>query len=302
MNFFDDPAAALAEAAEDFANLLFSPTMAVAYGIIIAFYIWQAWQQGLRSTFTWQALSGSGASLIIYSLNFLFSPIVFFAVTFLHDFYASFNIPSVPQELWAELPFWLVGILAIVGYDLADYWNHRLMHVSFLWPIHAIHHSDHDVNGFTTFRIHLLEALVMQVSYIVLLSWAGIPAEAAAFGGALATIHNVYVHYNLDWDHGPFKLLLASPQFHRWHHADVEEAYGKNLANMLPIYDYIFGTYYEGGTCNEKMGIKGVPHADVVTLFFYPFAEWGRMLKRQFARQSNPIESQPQTPRPGPAE
>jgi len=46
------------------------------------------------------------------------------------------------------------------------------MHLKWLWPVHAIHHSDPVVNGLTTYRIHILEALVMWGSYTILLTWA----------------------------------------------------------------------------------------------------------------------------------
>lgn len=279
------------DAVSSLVQYLHTPEMIAGYLIVLAFYGYQVFRKGWAEAVTEQAITGSLATMVILVLNLLFAPIVFVAVTLLQDAYSAFSIPSIPGTLWSGMPFWLVAIIAIIAYDFADYWNHRLMHVSFLWPIHAIHHSDHEVNGLTTFRIHFLESLVMQTSYILLLSWMGIPPEAAALGAMLTNIHNIYVHCDLDWDHGPFKLLIASPRFHRWHHADNPAIYGKNLANLMPVYDYLFGTYLEAGTCKEKMGAPGVPHADVVALILYPFAEWSRSIRRITSRHNRNSEA-----------
>ena len=113
---------------------------------------------------------------------------------------------------------------------------------------------------------------------MVLLTGLGLPSDVLGYGAILLSLHNVYVHMDMDWGHGPFRLLLASPRYHRWHHADVPEAQGKNLANVFPLYDVMFGTYYMPGTCTERLGAKGVPENDVAKLLLHPFKEWIKMM------------------------
>src|SRR5262249_52829794 len=144
------------------------------------------------------------------------------------EFYALAGIPSIPTEAWSGVPVVVLIPIAVLAHDFANYWNHRLMHLPWLWPVHAIHHSDPDVNGATAYRIHILEKLVMWISYVLLLSWLGLPGNAIGIGAVFVVLHTIYIHINVDWGHGPFRLLLASPRFHRWHHADVPEAHGKN--------------------------------------------------------------------------
>ena len=52
------------------------------------------------------------------------------------------------------------------------------------------------------------------------------------------------MHANLNWSFGPFKYVLASPVFHRWHHTDMERGGMKNFAATFPALDLIFGTFY----------------------------------------------------------
>lgn len=38
--------------------------------------------------------------------------------------------------------------------------------------------------------------------------------------------------------------MIASPAFHRWHHAADEAGRDKNFAGLFPVWDLLFGTYY----------------------------------------------------------
>src|SRR5690606_11952903 len=37
--------------------------------------------------------------------------------------------------------------------------------------------------------------------------------------------------------------LVATPEFHHWHHADDPDAWWTNYAGLLPVWDLLFGTY-----------------------------------------------------------
>jgi sterol desaturase/sphingolipid hydroxylase (fatty acid hydroxylase superfamily) len=55
---------------------------------------------------------------------------------------------------------------------------------------------------------------------------------------------SAFVHANLNWTLGPFKYVLASPVFHRWHHTALDRGGSKNFAGTFPIFDLLFGTFY----------------------------------------------------------
>lgn len=227
-----------------------------------------------RSAWTLRATLGVLATIALVHLNFVVMPFVRLVVDALQASYDGLGLPRVPATFWAGVPAWVVALVAVVALDLANYWNHRLMHTPLVWPVHAIHHSDPDVSGMTTFRVHALETLVMLGSHVVLLTWLGLPAEALGVLALVLVLHNMYVHTDVDWTHGPLELLVASPRFHRWHHADVPEAYGKNLANVIPLFDVVFGTYHCPGPCEVPLGAAGVPRHDPLRLFLYPGAAW----------------------------
>lgn len=241
---------------------------------------------GRKDEFDDNGIHNIAATLVLGGFNFVV------ALTFYHDVnqfmqasYDRLHIPTLDPSFWDQFPFWAVMLFGVVAKDFADYWNHRLMHTAWLWPTHAAHHSDTHVNAFTAFRVHFLEGFVMIASYIILLTWLQIPS-AIPVVVMLGALHNHYVHMNLPYTHGPLRYLVASPAFHRWHHADEPEAYGKNLANLMPIWDKLFGTYYYPGPCTAPMGAlkTGVEDKNPVLIFLYPALEWSRMIRSALGR------------------
>jgi sterol desaturase/sphingolipid hydroxylase (fatty acid hydroxylase superfamily) len=236
------------------------------------------------------AIQNAAASVLVYALNIVASILFMDHLERLsHDGYAALHIPTLPADFW-QGPMLVIGVLlAIALTDFCDYISHRIMHTRWGWPSHAAHHSDTYVNAFTTFRIHTFESFLMSLSYLVILTWMQLPALIPVIFVA-RLVHNVYIHLDLDWDHGPLKYLIASPRFHRWHHADAPEAIGKNLANLMPIYDVIFGTYYVPGPCRKPMGSlsTGLEDKNPFAIWFYPFQAWGRMIGQALAGTDRP--------------
>lgn len=209
---------------------------------------------------------------------------------FAQSAYAFLAIPTLPADFW-DGPLIVIGfVVAIFAKDFCDYILHRAMHTSWGWPAHAAHHTDTHVNGFTAFRVHFIEPQMMSINYLFVLTWLQLP-HLIPLMVLLVLVHNIYVHLDLDWDHGRFRYLVASPVFHRWHHADVPEAYGKNLANIIPLYDVIFGTYYEAGPCREQMGAlkAGLSDKNPLLIWIYPFQAWGSMILEGLRRLSRAV-------------
>lgn len=217
-------------------------------------------------------------NFVFWWANILFVPLVLLGYEVVKIVFEGADLPRLQESVWEGVPFLLLAILGTVSKDFADYWNHRALHHRWLWPVHAIHHSDTALNPLTTYRVHFLEPFVMYLSYLLLLGWLSLPEGAVAAGAIFVTLHNMYVHINVDWGHGPFKYVVASPRMHQWHHADVPEAHGKNLANIFPVFDLLFGTYYVPGPCTERLGASGVPETNYMKLSLHPFVKWSQAL------------------------
>jgi hypothetical protein len=77
----------------------------------------------------------------------------------------------------------------------------------------------------------------------VILLMAGISPNIMLWVGPFTTFHSAFVHANLNWTLGPFKYVLATPVFHRWHHTSLEEGGNTNFAGTFPLWDIMFGTF-----------------------------------------------------------
>src|SRR5262249_40663840 len=60
--------------------------------------------------------------------------------------------------------------------------------------------------------------------------------------GAVSAIWGMFIHANIDVRLGRLQYVINGPEMHRWHHADVAEAYDKNFSTKLAIWDWMFGT------------------------------------------------------------
>lgn len=194
--------------------------------------------------------------------------------------YSALGLPVLQAEAWTGVPVWLKALVALLVYDFSLYWIHRALHTRWLWPSHAVHHSDPQLHFLSWSRGHFTEQLLIAAALVATSSWLGFRLEEIAGLALLKGLHQYYVHARLDWDHGIFRHLLVSPQMHRWHHADVPEAYDKNFATIFPFFDLMFGTYYNPGSAVDvPTGIPDNPANDFITQTLYPFRQWGAMLK-----------------------
>lgn len=184
--------------------------------------------------------------------------------------FGTIGLPAVTTSIWSTLPWPLTVLLVLLALDFCDYWSHRLMHNSPLWGVHAVHHSEQRMTWISSFRVHFLEANVMRFGYFVLLGWIGLPAAPLAVAFAISLLHNHYVHCDVGWDHGPLDKLIASPNWHRWHHSVDPTAYNQNYANVFSLFDVMFGTYYNPGRCDTEVGLDELPNPGVINLLAYP--------------------------------
>lgn len=149
------------------------------------------------------------------------------------------------------------GALLLVA-DLTQYWVHRTFHaVPVLWRFHAIHHSAEQMDWLAGSRLHLVDIAVTRgLTYvpIYLLGFDDGPLFAYL---VVVSAQATFIHANVGVDFGPLKWLLATPQFHHWHHAAEPQAIDKNFAVHLPMLDWLFGTMYLPRRWPHAYGIAG---------------------------------------------
>lgn len=176
----------------------------------------------------------------------------------------------------SHLPLWLQGLLAIVVGDFIGYWTHRWHHTRQLWDFHAVHHSAEIVDWLTAVRLHPVNDIISRVCQASPLMLLGISPIAVEVYTPFLSSYIALIHANVSWTYGPFRYLISSPAFHRWHHTMDEEGLGKNFAGLFPIYDVIFGTFYmPQGQQPQNFGIHGETiQEDFISHLLYPVRNW----------------------------
>lgn len=151
------------------------------------------------------------------------------------------SVQSFVSGLWLPAQVLLLMFCA----DLVQYWLHRAYHeVSWLWGLHAVHHSAEHMDWLAGSRTHIVQTLLDRALIFVPLYLLGPSPEALNTYVVIVAFQAVLIHSNLSWNFGPLKYLLVTPQFHHWHHSKDRPAIDTNYAAHLPLLDVMFGSYH----------------------------------------------------------
>jgi sterol desaturase/sphingolipid hydroxylase (fatty acid hydroxylase superfamily) len=180
-----------------------------------------------------------------------------------------------------------IGVRAVafvVAADLVYYFVHRLSHaVPFLWAFHSIHHSQVNLVPFTTWRLHFVDVLYVDLSVflatLVLGSraslWIWPPVALVVFGITFIE------HSELNWRYGPLEKVVVSPHHHGLHHSVDPAHHDRNFAMVFSFWDYLFGTVATG---RERPPAYGLTGSDIPESFTrqlaYPFLKLARDSRR----------------------
>jgi sterol desaturase/sphingolipid hydroxylase (fatty acid hydroxylase superfamily) len=186
--------------------------------------------------------------------------------------------PRIQQWIRAQ-PFVLQFAAILLFTDFTQYWIHRAFHVvPTLWRFHRIHHSAEAMDWLAGSRLHLVDVAVTRgLTYVpvYVLGFAEAPLYAYV---AFVSIQATFIHANVRFRFGALRWLIATPQFHHWHHSAEREAINKNFAVHLPVLDRVFGTFHlPGDRWPAEYGLGGgdsVP-GGYVRQFVEPFSARG---------------------------
>ena len=188
--------------------------------------------------------------------------------------YLLWNTPVVVAILWlhsqmehlplAELrttfatwPWASQFVVAILVSDCAIYCAHRWQHNNkFLWRFHRVHHTAERMDWLAAHREHPLDNLYTRSVENVPLLLLGFPMYTLAGFAAARGLWAIFIHSNTTLSPGPLRYLIGAPRLHHWHHA-VEKQGQVNFANLSPLMDLLFGTYYDPNRMPHKVGVKG---------------------------------------------
>lgn len=178
-----------------------------------------------------------------------------------------------PHGPVSELP-WGVQLIALLFLaDAIAYGMHRWLHKPRLWAFHAVHHSSTEVDWLSSVRLHPVNDVLIRVAQAVPIVLLGFDATLLAAYVPILSVYAIFIHANVPWSFGPLRYVIATPAFHRWHHAAEDEGLNRNFAGLFPVFDLIFGTFHmPRGRVPETFGIPDGDVPDgIAAQLVYPF-------------------------------
>lgn len=181
------------------------------------------------------------------------------------------------QQAVAAQPLWLQFIEILLAVDLVTYWVHRTFHrVPWLWSFHAIHHSSRQLDWLAGSRMQIVDAFVTRSAALIPVFVLGFAPAALYAYLVFVSFHAVSIHANVRWRWPVLRWVIATPEFHHWHHASDGEGLDKNFAGFLPMWDKLFGTAHQPDHWRKNYGtVKFQPPESYLGQLAYPFRRRG---------------------------
>jgi sterol desaturase/sphingolipid hydroxylase (fatty acid hydroxylase superfamily) len=237
----------------------------VIVGSLLAVGLWElCWPRRRRE---FPALRRRLGNLGIWLLNlvlaaFTFAPPDIFRVQ-LADV---FGVRLLTWPIADALAGFVAGFLLL---DFLQYAMHRCQHaVPFLWRLHALHHSDPDVDVTTSVRHHPIEYLIATAVYWLTILALGIPAivvlsqALAVFAAAALTHGNISLP---EWLERLLRPVVITLDLHLVHHSIEFSRVNWNYGAVLSIWDRLFGTYTQISRAQRErlvFGVRELPRRD----------------------------------------
>jgi len=174
---------------------------------------------------------------------------------------------------------WIEGAIAVVLLDLAIWAQHVAFHyVPWLWRLHAVHHTDRDLDATSGVRFHPVEigiSLLWKALIILALGpsvIAVIMFEIALNATAIFTHSNTALPPRLD---GALRRIFVTPDMHRIHHSVQMRETNSNFGFNLSVWDHLFRTYRRRADGTLTLGLDAHQTerpARLLPMLWLPFA------------------------------
>jgi len=248
---------------------------------------------------------GNSPFIALFSLQLQRLSILFIALSlsWLHnsfngDFSSVKDIPASAVAIYYTLSLFIFD-------DFVRYWLHRWLHtVPLLWSFHKVHHSATSLNPLTVFRVHPVEALLMQLGrafaavvcvIVFVFFFSDKVTVLTVLGASIFTFLFNVIGSNLRHSHipisyyRPLERIFISPAQHQIHHSSAAEHLNKNYGIVFSLWDLWFGSHCYS-LKNQALSY-GLQHAEsnphsFSSLYWRPFQEAKKIITDLFITQN----------------
>jgi sterol desaturase/sphingolipid hydroxylase (fatty acid hydroxylase superfamily) len=180
----------------------------------------------------------------------------------------------MPERLHslADLPWWGMVAILLVGDDLTQYLWHRASHTPWLWPLHRAHHTAKYMSIRITYRNNFFYYLMMPGLWIAgVLIYLGFGTVYAGYI-VVKVLVILGAHCAWRWDEALYRIpvlrplmwlverTISTPATHWAHHAltnaDGIGHYKGNFGNLLFVWDLLLGTAHITRRYPAQVGLQ----------------------------------------------
>ena len=189
-------------------------------------------------------------NLALASFNFVASPLIVIPLTA----YAAAHALQWRPDWWSG---WQGLALDVVLLDCWIYWWHRVNHVvPLFWRFHEVHHLDEMLDTTSALRFHFGEVILSSLVRACVIFALAVPLSSVIVFEVLVLVAALFQHSNLRIPSGLEKALsfvVVTPSIHWVHHHALQADTDSNYANILSIWDRLFGSR---SPTERKTGMK----------------------------------------------
>lgn len=209
-------------------------------------------------------ISNLGTGIVNQFMNLFVLFLVMTGYGYLHNNFAITQIELTTMNF-------MILLLAV---DFLFYWFHRWGHeINILWAAHSPHHSSEEFNLSVGLRASLTQRL-LSFSMFWPLTLIGFEPNHIYIASGVHLMLGFWHHTKLIPKLGWFEFLFNSPSHHRVHHGTNEQYLDKNYAEILIIWDRIFGTFEEE---KEEVRYGILRHPDTYSTYGINFHFWSML-------------------------
>jgi sterol desaturase/sphingolipid hydroxylase (fatty acid hydroxylase superfamily) len=159
---------------------------------------------------------------------------------------------------------WLEIVFGVLALDLLRYAIHRLAHaLPVLWRLHAVHHSDPQLDLSTAFRHHPIETLLVGAAMAGAIAWSEMATVSLVIYGSISVLLAPIQHGNCrlperleSW----LQLVLVTPRLHAVHHSLDRQQADANFGILFSFWDRCLSTFRPSEGV-PAFGVEGVEPA-----------------------------------------
>ena len=152
------------------------------------------------------------------------------------SFFSQFALMEIPIN-------WMTLILVVLVADFLYYWKHYSEHMTrFFWCFHVVHHSSHEYNLSTSWRLPWFTGIFDWVFWVPAVL-VGFEPVFILLGFQIVLLFQFWIHTEKIGKLGWLDKVFNTPSNHRVHHASNPKYIDRNHGGIFVIFDHLFGTY-----------------------------------------------------------